>query len=256
MTPEELKALMDGLAALRGVVSDGIGDLSKRCDALSEDFAKLKADTAGHRSRPGDQMRSDDGDDDPTMAERTAADRAERRADSIAADMRNLQNRVNAMAIHTNMNQGTRDQFADLQAKADVAYRGWNESAPPPMSGEGVLDYAIRLHRPLQRHSKKFKTTELLALARDPTTLATICDQIRADTVEASMSPVDMPMFQHRMIEEVMPTGHISRRFVGNGTIFKQLGRPGRYVAGFHVQNNIGRPGVAGSAGGTILASH
>jgi hypothetical protein len=167
--------------------------------------------------------------------------------------VRRLHNEVNAMNIHSRMNAGTRNQFAELQARADVAYRSWNESCPPPMSGEGVLDYALRIHRPLQKHSKKFKTTELLALARDPSTLNTICDSIRADAVEASMSPVGMPEFQHRMIEEMLPTGHISRRFVGNGTIFKQMGRPGRYVAGFHIENRVGRPGVAGSAGGTLL---
>src|SRR5882724_3001489 len=127
MTSEELKALMDGIEALRGVVSDGIGNLTKRCDAMAERFA------------------------------------ADRRADSLASDVRRLSNEVNALNIHSRMNAATRNQFAELQAKADVAYRGWNESCPPPMSSEGILDYAIRIHRPLQKHSKKFKTTELLA---------------------------------------------------------------------------------------------
>jgi hypothetical protein len=233
---------------LRTEVADGIAKISQRCDALDEKLKK--SDTAGHRSRDGDEMRSDDGDVDGTNATRTAADRAERRADSLAADVRNLSNRLNSIDIHSRQNQGTRDQFADLQSKADVAYRSWNESCPPPMSGEGVLDYALRIHRPLQRHSKKFKTTELLALARDPSTLSTICEQIRADAFEASMSPVGMPEFQHREIVENLSTGHISRRWVGNGTIFKQLSRPVRHVKSIGADDRYGR-----SAGGSVYAA-
>jgi len=33
------------------------------------------------------------------------------------------------------------------------------------------------------------------------------------------------------MISETMPGGHTVNRFVGNGTIFKQLSRPVRHVA-------------------------
>jgi hypothetical protein len=238
---ETVSKLLEAIAALgaelRTEVADGMAKISQRCDALDERLKK--ADEAGVRRKKAD------GDDDD-MAEQTAADR---RADSMHADMRHLQNRVNAMDIHSRQNAGTRDQFANLQSRADVAYRSWSESAPPPMSGEGVLDYAIRLHRPLMKHSKKFAKADLLAMARDPATLNTICDQIRADAVEASMSPVGMPEFQHREIVQNLPTGHIQRTWVGNGTVFKQMSRPVR-----HVKSIGADPRFPRSAGGSVHA--
>jgi hypothetical protein len=232
--------------ALRSDLAKHCADMTAKYDAL--DAKMKKADEGGHRSRGGDQMRSDDGDN---LAEKVAADR---RADSVSrAEYHALQDQLKALQIAQPARQSsaTRDQMADAQSRADVAYRALGESAPQPMSGEGHLDYLIRLHRPLQKHSKKFKAAELHVLARDPSTLNSVLDQIRADAVEVGISPVGMPMFQHREIVETLPTGHISRKWVGNGTIFRQLSRPVRHVHSFNVNDKMGR-----SAGGAILAAN
>jgi hypothetical protein len=217
MTPEQIAELLAQITAvadgLKQHVDKSCADMGARFDAAMGEIEKKR-----------------DASDPDTLAEETAADR---RADALQSDLRNLHNRVNAMDIHSKQNAATRDQFADLQSRADVAYRAWSEGAPPPMSGEGILDYAIRLHRPLMKHSKKFAKADLLAMARDPATLSTICDSIRADAVEASMSPAGMPEFQWREITWTMPTGHKQTEFVGSGTFVKQMSRPVKTVTGF-----------------------
>jgi hypothetical protein len=232
MTPEEL------LKAL-GELTDGLrADMAKHCETMN---AKYDAVMDAVKKKKAD----DDGDDE-TMATRTAADSVSRAEfEATQAQLRALQ-----IAQPARKSQATLDQFADLQAKADVAYRSLGESASPPMSGEGLIEYQIRLHRPLLKHSKKFKAAELAVIARDQSTLNSICDSVRADAVEAAMSPVGMPEFQHRMITEQMPTGHTVRRFVGNGTIFKQMSRPARHVRSIGADDRYPRSG-----GGQVFAA-
>jgi hypothetical protein len=229
MTPEQIAELLAQFQTmateLRSHVDKSCADVSARFDAAMGELQNKKSDR------------------DATDPEQVAADR---RADALASDLRHLQNRVNGIEVHSKQNAASRDAFADMQAKADTAYRSWSENAPPPMSGEGILDYAIRLHRPLQKHSKKFGKADLLSMARDPSTLATICDSIRADTVEASMNPAEMKPFQWREIKSEGPGGHKITTFVGKGTIFSQMSRPVRKVTG------IGhKPGMLRTGGGS-----
>jgi hypothetical protein len=228
MDPEKLLAAITAL--VDGMKAD-MATISEKCDSISAKYDAL--------------AKKRDSDDD--LTEPTAAD--SRRADSIAADLRNLHNRVNAMDIHSRQNAGTRDQFADIQAKADVAYRSWNESCPPPFASEGLLDYAIRVTRPLQKHSKKWAKAELHALARDPSTLASVCDAIRSDAVAASMDTTEMPMFQHREVHTQSAAGHRITSFIGKGSIYKQLSRPARYVTAINGDYRYGRSG-----GGSVVA--
>jgi hypothetical protein len=231
--PEQLKQMLAAIAAM----ADSVTKLGEKCDAVS-----AKCDALAEKKKADD--------DNDTMAQETAADR---RADSIQADLARLNNRMNSIDIHSKQNQATRDQFADLQSRADVAYRAWSENCPPPMQGEGVLDFAIRVHRPLMKHSKKFAKTDLHSLLRDPATLNTICDSIRADAVEASMNPTDMPRFVHREIKTESPGGHRITEFVGQGTVFGMLNRPGRRVT--HIGFDPRRSGIGQSAGGTVYAA-
>jgi hypothetical protein len=55
-------------------------------------------------------------------------------------------------------------------------------------------------------------------------------DGIRADAVLAANNPVDLPRFVHREIKTESPGGHKITSFVGTGTMFAQLNRPGRKV--------------------------
>jgi hypothetical protein len=216
-TTKLLEAIQALGAELRTEVADGMAKISQRCDALDE---KLKKSDA--------KKKADDTDD---LAEETAADR---RSDSVRtrAELDTLRAQVNDLTIKQprKRSDADRNAFADMQAKADVSYRALGERADQPMQGEELLDYTIRLHRGLQRHSKRWSKAELATVARDPSTLQQVCDSIRADAFEAANSPVDMKPFQHREIHEESRGGHKIVRFVGSGTIFGQLNRPVRHV--------------------------
>jgi hypothetical protein len=171
-------------------------------------------------------------DNDDDLAEPTAADG--RRSDSVSraefeatrAQLRDLQ-----MKQPRAQTAADRDAYADLQARADVAFVALGEGrAPPPMSGESVIDYACRLHRPLQRHSAKWKSVELARIAADSSTFQIALDGIRAEAVQAGLNPVGLPEFQHREIHSESRGGHKIVSFVGTGSIFKQMTRPVRHV--------------------------
>jgi hypothetical protein len=206
---ELVTPLFDGLRA-------DMAKLNEKCDAVA-DAVKRKA------------KRDDDGDG-TDLSQETAADR---RADSVSrAELRVMQDQINRMAVAQprKRSDADRNAFADMQAKADVAYRALGERADAPMQGEELIDYGIRLHRPLQKHSKKWAKAELATLARDGTTLAVVMDGIRADAVQSATNPVGLEPFRHREIHSESAAGHKIVEFVGNGTMFKQLTRPGRYV--------------------------
>ncbi|MCA1471215.1 hypothetical protein I6F09_25455 [Bradyrhizobium sp. IC3195] len=74
----------------------------------------------------------------------------------------------------------TRNAFADLRARADVAYVALGERASRPMMNGSILDYQVRLNRAAAAF-QKWKDTELAVIARDSSTLNTVCDQIRAE---------------------------------------------------------------------------
>jgi hypothetical protein len=217
MDPEQLKALTDMIEALRADINAAVSKVDAKCDALADSVATMKktADEAGERSNENEY----------DLARRAAADSASR------SDLAMLQRQVNELTIKALPRPaGDADALADIQAKCDAAYIANGGRADPPMRGEGVIDYAVRMHRGLQSHGKKWKGAELAVIARDSTTFAGVCDAIRADAVKAGLNPVDLKPLEHRMFTETMPSGHVMRRFVGNGTIFKQMSLPVRHV--------------------------
>lgn len=241
MDSEQLEKLLAMMNALGAEIGEKFADMDKKHTALADSVAKLSAkkDAAG---------------EDDLGAEQTAADS---RRDSVSrGEFRALQERVNDVTVkQADRRPADRDALAELQARADVAYRSLGDgAAPAPMQGETVVDYACRLHRPLQRHSRRFAKSELAVIARDPATFNTVLDGIRADAYEAGMNPVDLPMFQHREIKTESAGGHRVSNFVGTGTIFKQMARPVKYVTG--IGGDDRRPRSGGGAayvqGGSI----
>jgi hypothetical protein len=214
MDEATIQAIREIAEALRADLSGSIDALSKRCDALAEDIkANKKADEAGDRDRGVDG----------TMAVRVAADAVDpgafaSLARSVAELKKNQTRPMNANAL------------ADLQAKADAVMRTHNERADPPMASEDEISYAIRLHRGMQKFSPKWKGIDLGIISADGKAFQNVLAEIRADAMQAGLNPVGLPEFQHRKITETMPGGHIVTRFVGSGTIFKQLSRPVRHV--------------------------
>ncbi|WP_439925677.1 hypothetical protein [Nitrobacter sp. JJSN] len=236
MDPEQLKALTDVIEALRADINAAVSKVDAKCDALADSVATMKKkDEAGERDRGVDTSMRRREDDDypahPCAAERVAADSVPRSEfaalASSVADLKKKQARPMADL----------NAFADMQAKADAALRSHNERAEPPMSGEELVNYGIRMHRKMQRHSAKWKGVDLGLISADRQALENIFGEIRADTVTASMSTDGMPEFQHRMITKTMPGGHTVHEFIGNGTIFKQMSRPVRHVAYIGTRN-------------------
>jgi hypothetical protein len=220
MTEEQIAAL---LAQIQSVAGEMKAHVDSSCAAMSAKFdsamesIKKKAD-----------------EDDDTMAERVAADR---RADSTS-DIRVANSMLAGLArsVADLKKQVTRpmadlNAYADAQAKADAVMRLHGESAEPPMSGEELIPYQIRMHRKLQPHSPKWKNVELSLIAADRKAFENVLGEIRSDATQAGLNPVGLPEFQHRAIVKESPGGHKITSWVGNGTIFKQLSRPVRRVA-------------------------
>ncbi|MET4752560.1 hypothetical protein [Bradyrhizobium sp. RT11b] len=222
MDEATVQAIREIAEALRAHLSGSIDALRKRCDALAEDVkANKKADEAGERDRGVDG----------TMAERTAADSVDPAAfAALSSSVAELKKRQSRPMKDLNA-------YADVQAKADSVMRALGSAAEPPMAGEDLVSYKIRMHRKMQPHSPRWKGVELQLIAADQVALDNVLGEIRTDAMTAAMSPVGMPEFQHRKITKTMPGGHTVHEFIGNGTIFKQLSRPVRHVAYIGTRN-------------------
>jgi hypothetical protein len=230
---------------INGLVAAMKADFAAHCEKMDARYDALdakmkKSDAAGMRRKKADE----DG-----MAEETAADSISR------GEFRAVQEQLNVLKVRDGMSldrqsQSTRDSYADAQAKADAVLRAHGESAAAPMSGEDIVAYQVRLHRPMLKHAKKFKNADLATIARDASTFAAVLDSVRADTYEAALNPVGLAPFVHREIKSESSGGHKITQFVGNGTIFKQLCRPARYVTSLNISDKFPR-----SAGGSFLAS-
>jgi hypothetical protein len=228
---ESITAIVEGL---RADMAGHCEKLDKKYDAIADAMKKKDVD--------------EDDDGDSTMATRTAADgsrvtRAE--FEATQAQLRALQT-----SQPRRRSDADRNLFADMQAKADVAFTALGERADAPMQGEELLDYTVRLHRQLQKHSSKWKSAQLATIARDPSTFAGVCDAIRADALQAGMNPVDLKPFEHREIRTESPGGHKITSFVGRGTIFAQLSRPVRHVKSIGADDRYPRSG-----GGSVFAA-
>jgi hypothetical protein len=229
----EPQQLLDLLQALK----DSITAIGTKCDALSTKHDELDARLTKAKTKA-----DEDDQADPTAAQQTAADSAMRSDLAyVKAALRDLQ-----IKQPRPRSDDDRNAFADMQAKADVAFIALGERADAPMQGEELIAYKIRLHRQLQKHSAKWGKVELARIAADSTTFENACDAIRADAVQAGLNPVDLKPFEHRMVTKVLPTGHTERTFAGRGTIYGQLSMPRRYVVG--IGGDDRRPRSAGGA--------
>jgi hypothetical protein len=227
MTEEQIAALLaqiqSAMGELKAHVDSSCAAVSAKFDsALNEIERKageaehVAADEAGHRAVKNSEMRAD------------AVD---------PAAFASLASRVNEMAKRNSRPMADLNAYADAQAKADTVLRTHGESAEPPMSGEDIVAYNIRLARKMQHHSKTWKGVDLSLIQADRQAFNIALDGIRADAYQAGLNPVHLPEFQHRKIVQESPGGHRITSFVGTGTIFKQMSRPVRHVAYIGVRN-------------------
>lgn len=224
MDETTLAAIKEICEALKADIASSVGALDTRVSALADSVADLKkkADAAGAGGNRHNGGRMDN--DDDTMAERTAADSVHR------SEFAALASSVADLRKRTSRPMSDLDAFADVQSKADAVMRTHCERAEPPMAGEDLVAYKIRMHRKMQPHSPKWKGVDLGLIVADSKAFENVLAEIRADALQAGLNPVGLPEFQHRKITETMPGGHLVTRFVGTGTIFKQLSRPVRHV--------------------------
>jgi hypothetical protein len=103
--------------------------------------------------------------------------------------------------------------FYERQAAADTALRSWGGSAPPPMSGERLLDFRRRLLRPLLKHSKEWASVNLDEL-KEPL-FSPIEKSVFADAIAASTDNSSVPTDYLREIITVDKSGRHISTFVG-----------------------------------------
>ena len=169
------------------------------------------------------------GDGHNDMARRVAADQVVVRSAvaSLASSVNELKKSQRPMA--------DLNAYADAQEKATKVMVSLGGAAEPPMAGEDIVAYNIRLARKMQPNSPRWKGVDLNIIAADRQALDGILDQIRADATAAGLSPVGLKLGQFREVVTQSPGGHKVTNFVGStettGTIFKQLSRPVRHVA-------------------------
>ncbi|WP_375783031.1 hypothetical protein ACE10Z_24335 [Bradyrhizobium sp. Pha-3] len=223
-----LTALADAFSAHTEKVDAKLAEIERRCDAVIESRGV------------GGRM---DGGDDRVMAERVAADAVGH------GEFAALASRVGQ--LHDRMYRKTDvDKLAETQSRCDSVFRALGGPAEPPMNGENHVDYEIRLHRQLQKHSARWKGADLRSLSNDQRVLSNVCADIRADALQAGLNPPDLKPFEHRMIVERPESGHTVRRFIGNGTIYAQMSRRPMRVRSFGADDRYGR-----SAGGSVQAA-
>jgi hypothetical protein len=185
-----------------GTVTESIGKISKRMDGYDDE---RRRDASRRDMRRAAAVRDgDEGDRDiEEMAQRTAADDADARADLV-----------------------------DAQIKADAVANLFGEKAPAPLSGETALIYRHRLARQFKQHSKDFKDVDLATVNGKAFDAAE--SVIYNDAIAAGKAP---PTVQEgRLIPRTrrMDSGHTITEFFGDSRawMYPFMGPTRQYVNG------------------------
>jgi hypothetical protein len=103
--------------------------------------------------------------------------------------------------------------FYEHQSMADTAWRSWSGAAPPPLSGERLLDFRRRLLRPLMKHSTQFSSVDVDEL-REPL-ITPIEKSVFADAIKASTDNASAPEDYLREVTTTDATGRRITSFYG-----------------------------------------
>ncbi|HEV2545838.1 MAG TPA: hypothetical protein VGU20_00720 [Stellaceae bacterium] len=177
--------------------------LSKRMDAVEARYA-------------------DDEDGKPeSAANATGAGSADARADAVAADSRPRAR-----------TDEERNALAAAQVKADEVAVAWGERAPPPLTGELLREYRIRLLRDHKRHSKDYADVDFATIP-DGKAFDVAEARVFADSAAASANPSgpeNAPLIPR---ERRDASGRMITTFHGAGTFIRRMTRPSRRVIDF-----------------------
>jgi hypothetical protein len=234
MSPEDF----EGMGAPKAVETSNDDD-RKRDDRRARDDDRKRDD---RRARDDDNE-----DDDDSMSrddrKRDDDDDDRKRADSILKrDMDTIKSAVAALARKVkDPSDELRSAFADAQARADSVFAQFGQQAPPPLQGERLLPYQIRMARKLQQHSKIWAKTDLAAVAKaDRGAFENALTMIYADAVQAARSPTDLPPMTLREVVKRRPGGGEESTFVGDAiACWLPFMAPGRAAKRLSFQKRI-----------------
>ncbi|HEV2549006.1 MAG TPA: hypothetical protein VGU20_16815, partial [Stellaceae bacterium] len=196
--------------------------LSKRMDAVEARYADDDDDDDDddEGAAPGE-------DGKPKRAANATGSAADARADAVAADSRPRAR-----------TDEERNALAAAQVKADEVSIAWGERAPPPLTGELLREYRIRMLRDHKRHSKDYADVDFATIP-DGKAFDVAEARVYADSVAASANPPgspNAPLIPRRREDD---TGRMITTFHGSGTFIRRMTRPARRVVGF---NNGAQP--------------
>ena len=126
----------------------------------------------------------------------------------------------------------SQSDFIAAQAKADRVAKAYNDSAPPPLAGERLLDYRARLASMYQKYSQSFKDSNLSRIG-DPSAMSGIEDAIYNDAMSEARHPTAASLApgQLRAITTMDASNRPITRYHGDISAFMdQFNPPFRYV--------------------------
>jgi hypothetical protein len=148
-------------------------------------------------------------------ADAAKADAAAQLAGTTAESMIALQAKIKELEAQIPRTVTDADYGAMLavQARADSFYQQHGLQARRPMNGETVPAFRRALARELQKHSARWKDTDLLKL--DDSAFGVVEEQIYADSAIAAANPQDLPEGTLRPVTKRLPSGHTVTEFYG-----------------------------------------
>lgn len=231
-----------------------IADAGRRRDAEREEWMKADAEQCARDDAEEEAERNtlvEKGEPKEVAADRARQDRkarmdkrradadeTQRRADSQAAVDRQVADAITKLNLPKSTNDADHGQFADVQSRADAVYNQLGLQAAPPMQGETVTSYRIRLARGVQRHSKAWAGVDLAPLptvaASGPSAFDNAETMIYADAALAARNPTDLPEDGGLVTVPLRDpvTGLTRYEFRGRHTFITALKRPSSRVVG------------------------
>jgi len=153
----------------------------------------------------------------------------------VSTDIQRMQRQLDALQRQVGPPDGDPREFRQAQARADSVYQQYGDSAPPPLAGEQLHAYRVRLVSPYLKHSAKLKNANL-AKIHDTNALDVIEQQIYLDAAREAVHPTGG--FRPGELRAIVTMDAANRpvtRYVGDqNACWSQFNPPIRHVRRFH----------------------
>jgi colicin import membrane protein len=218
-------------ADAEGCARDDARELAE-CDAMKKDG--MDEYGAMDKARSDRRDRMDARRKDAEKAEQDRKDAEKRDADARKDSAGEIARAVEAALAKRTRSDSDSEAIAAEQARADVAHVAFGGRAPAPMLGETTPDYQIRMARGFQKHSTRWKDTNIGTL--DAATRAVVIEDIYNDAIAASKSDEHLPVGKLTAFRRTNESGHQITEFRGRDSIFKTLSAPVMAVTQFKTE--------------------